>query len=174
MDLVSIPANPVPEGAVTGTLKTPRRRRAALCALAAAAGPQGHACACSRAAPSSSRNISRPCANCARAASRSRRSTGAGRGCSERALRDPRKGHVGDFSEYELDLDDLHEGGRAAGLPAADLRARRIRWARTVLMRAAHQGQRWFDRIVLSAPMIGLAGHAPLALSRSRGRARCG
>ena len=28
-----------------------------------------------------------------------------GQGLSERALRDPRKGHVGDFSEYELDLE---------------------------------------------------------------------
>ena len=42
MDLVSIPANPVPEGAVTGTLKTRDGVEPALRALAAAAGPQGH------------------------------------------------------------------------------------------------------------------------------------
>ena len=28
-----------------------------------------------------------------------------GQGLSDRALDDPRKGHVGDFSEYELDLE---------------------------------------------------------------------
>ena len=30
----------------------------------------------------------------------------------------------------------------------------------TVLMRVARQGSRWFDRIVLSAPMIRLVGQA--------------
>jgi lysophospholipase len=30
----------------------------------------------------------------------------------------------------------------------------------TVLLRAAHAGRRWFDRMVLSAPMIALAGRA--------------
>ena len=42
MTLVSIPANPVPDDVVAGTAEDPRRRRAALCALGAAARPQGH------------------------------------------------------------------------------------------------------------------------------------
>jgi lysophospholipase len=35
-----------------------------------------------------------------------------------------------------------------------------------VLIRAAHQGRRWFDRIVLSGPMIDLAGAAGSRLAR--------
>jgi len=39
----------------------------------------------------------------------------------------------------------------------------------TVLIRAAHQGQRWFDRMVLLAPLIGL----PACAARSRPASRC-
>ena len=123
MDLVSIPANPVPEDAVTGMLKT---RDGVSIRYARWHPPPGRkgTVACSRAAPNSSRNISRPCASCARAALRSPPSTGAGRAAPSARSRDPRKGHVGDFSEYELDARSADERGRAAGLPAADLRAR--------------------------------------------------
>ena len=41
----------------------------------------------------------------ARAASRSRSSTGAARAFRERALPNARKGHVFDFSEYDRDLE---------------------------------------------------------------------
>ena len=42
-----------------------------------------------------------------------------------------------------------------------------------VLMRIAHDGSRWFDRIVLSAPMIELAGAAASRCRADRGARRC-
>lgn len=78
-----------------------------------------------------------------------------GQGGSARALADPRKGHVGDFAEYQLDLDAFMKQivlpdcpppyfGLAHSMGAANL------------LRAVHEERRWFDRIVLCAPMIDL------------------
>ena len=39
----------------------------------------------------------------------------------------------------------------------------------TVMMRIARQGSRWFDRIVLSAPMIRLSGSAQCRAGEIRG-----
>jgi lysophospholipase len=40
-----------------------------------------------------------------------------------------------------------------------------------ILLRAAHQGRRWFDRIVTTAPMIGLAGRPQSRAARFTARA---
>jgi lysophospholipase len=39
-----------------------------------------------------------------------------------------------------------------------------------VLLRTAHQGRRWFDRIVLSAPLIGLARYSSFGAGRMAAR----
>ena len=78
-----------------------------------------------------------------------------GQGGSARVLADPRKGHVGDFSEYQLDLDALMKQivlpdcpppyfGLAHSMGSANL------------LRAIHEERRWFDRVVLCAPMVDL------------------
>jgi lysophospholipase len=92
-----------------------------------------------------------------------------GQGRSERACPIRARATSATFREYERDVEALHEGGRAAGLPAADLRDRHSMGG-TVMMRIARQGSRWFDRIVLSAPMIscGPAQRALGAISRPR------
>ena len=47
-----------------------------------------------------------------------------GQGLSDRALSDRHKGHVGSFSEFDTRSRNVHARGRAAGLSAADFRAR--------------------------------------------------
>src|SRR5579872_3252957 len=98
MDLVSIPANPVPEGAVTGILKTPdgvslrfarwhppRNRKGTLCLL-----------------PGRTEFIDKyfEVVNDARERGFAVAMIDwRGQGLSDRLLRDPRKGHIRDFSE---------------------------------------------------------------------------
>ena len=78
-----------------------------------------------------------------------------GQGGSARVLADPRKGHVGDFAEYQLDLDAFMKQivlpdcpppyfGLAHSMGAANL------------LRAIHEERRWFERVVLCAPMVDL------------------
>lgn len=78
-----------------------------------------------------------------------------GQGGSSRVLADLRKGHVGDFGEYQLDLEAFMKQivlpdcpppyfGLAHSMGAANL------------LRAMHEERRWFERIVLCAPMVDL------------------
>ena len=91
----------------------------------------------------------------------SRRSVAAldwrGQGLSERALADRRKGYVRDFAEYEIDLETFM---REIVLPDCPppLFAIGHSTGATVLIRAAHRGRHWFDRMVLTAPLIALGG----------------
>ena len=79
-----------------------------------------------------------------------------GQGGSERALSDPRKGHVGSFSEYERDVEALMTEVVLPDCPPP-IFAIGHSMGGTVMMRIARQGSRWFDRVVLSAPMIQLS-----------------
>ena len=104
MDLVSIPANPVPEGAVTGTLKTKDGVSLRFTRWHPPPGRKGTVVIFQGRAEFIEKYFETV---------RELRSRGfavaiidwRGQGMSERALSDPRKGHVGDFSEYELDMD---------------------------------------------------------------------
>jgi lysophospholipase len=169
MDLVSIPANPVPEGVVTGAIKTrdgvslrfarwqpPPGRKGTVCLF------QGRA----------------ECIEKYFETVRELRSRGfavatldwRGQGRSERALADPRKGHVGDFSEYESDVETFMNEVVLPDCPPPFF-AIGHSMGGTVMMRVARLGSRWFDRIVLSAPMIRLSGMRSAPLSRFTVRA---
>src|SRR4029079_11587625 len=89
-----------------------------------------------------------------------------GQGGSERRLADPRKGHVGDFSEYERDVEALMTDVVLPDCPPP-IFAIGHSMGGTVLLRVARGGTRWFDRIVLSAPMLALAGMRGSALSKA-------
>ena len=104
MTLLSIPANPIPEGALAGTIGTPDRATLRFARWAAPAEAAGGPSASSPGAASTSRNIrngagsapARLCGGCHRLAG-----TGA---FITRALRNPLKGHVQNFSEYQIDV----------------------------------------------------------------------
>jgi len=80
-----------------------------------------------------------------------------GQGGSERLLGDMRKGHVGDFSEYETDVETFMTEIVLPDCPPP-IFAIGHSMGGSVMLRMARRGNRWFDRVVLSAPLIKLAG----------------
>ncbi|NJM34839.1 MAG: alpha/beta hydrolase [Rhodomicrobium sp.] len=87
-----------------------------------------------------------------------------GQGGSERLLSNQRKGHVEDFADYDRDL-----GQFMAEIVLPDCPAPYYGMAHSmgghILLRSALSKMCWFDRIIMSAPMIDVAqelAHAPL------------
>ena len=79
-----------------------------------------------------------------------------GQGLSKRALADPMKGHVRKFSEYVTDLETVMEQVVLPDCPPP-IYALAHSMGGAVALKACHDGSRWFDRVVLTAPMIALA-----------------
>jgi lysophospholipase len=156
MDLISIPANPVPETAVSGTLKTADGVTLRFARWHPPPGRKGTVCLFQGRAEFIEKYFETV---------RELRSRGfavatldwRGQGLSERALRDPRKGHIKDFAEYERDLDVFMNEVVLPDCPPPHF-AIAHSMGGAVMMNIAKKGARWFDRIVISAPMIELAG----------------
>ena len=155
MKLVSIPANPVPDNVVTGTLKTPDGVSLRFARFAPPAGRRGTVCIF----PGRTEWIEKYFETV-----RDLRNRGfavalldwRGQGLSDRALSDRLKGYVGSFSEFDIDLETFM---REVVLPDCPppIFALGHSMGASVVIRAVQRGHRWFDRIVLSAPMIGIA-----------------
>ena len=156
MKLVSIPANPVPDNFVTGTLKTPDGVSLRFARWLPPAGRRGTVCIFQGRSEWIEKYFETV---------RDLRARGfavasldwRGQGLSQRALSDRRKGYVRDFAEYDTDLETFM---REIVLPDCPppIFAMGHSTGATVLIRAAHRGRRWFDRMVLSAPLIALGG----------------
>lgn len=80
-----------------------------------------------------------------------------GQGRSSRQLPDPRKGYVRSFSEYEIDVEAFMQRVVMPDCPPPYV-ALAHSMGGAVMLRVAHAGKRWFDRIVLVAPLIDLPG----------------
>ena len=156
MRLVSIPANPVPEGVTTGMLKTADGVNLRFARWEPPPGRKGTVCLIQGRAEFIEKYFETV---------RELRARGfavatfdwRGQGLSDRALDDPHKGHVGDFSEFELDLEVFMKEVVLPDCPPP-LFAIAHSMGASVMIRTARQARRWFDRIVLSAPMIELTG----------------
>ena len=155
MKLISIPANPVPDGAVTGMLKTPDGVSLRFARFAPPAGRRGTVCIF----PGRTEWIEKYFETV-----RDLRARGfavsildwRGQGLSDRALGDRLKGYVGSFAEFDIDLETfMHEVVLPDCPPPLFALAHSM--GATTLLRAVARSQRWFDRIVLSAPMLGIA-----------------
>ncbi len=163
MKLVSIPANPVPDNVVTGTLKTPDGVSLRFARWPPPASRRGTVCIL----PGRTEWIEKYFETV-----RDLRARGfavaaldwRGQGGSERALRIAHKGHVRNFAEYDLDLETFMRDIVLPDCPPPIFALGHSMGA-TVLIRAARRGRRWFDRIVLSAPMIAIAGLNSMALA---------
>jgi lysophospholipase len=168
MKLVSIPANPVPEGAVTGVLKTPdgvsirfarwpprRERKGTVCLF------QGRIEFIEKYFEIVRDLTARGFAVAAL--------DWRGQGLSDRMLREPRKGHVSSFAEYDADLETFM---REVVLPDCPppLFGLANSMGAAVLIRAVARGNRWFDRVVLCAPMIKLTNVPLLAMAPALAR----
>lgn len=80
-----------------------------------------------------------------------------GQGGSERQLRNPRKGHVEDFDDYLLDLDTLVAEAERRGMPQPFGVLAHSTGGCIALM-AAGRGETRFRRMVMTAPLTGIAG----------------
>jgi len=156
MKLVSIPANPVPEGAVTGVIKTPDGVSLRFARWPAPpSGRKGTVCLFGGRIEFIEKYFE---------VVRDLHARGfavatldwRGQGLSGRTLREQRKGHVANFAEYDTDLETFM---REVVLPDCPppLFALAQSMGATVMLRAASKGHRWFDRMVLCAPMIKLS-----------------
>ena len=125
MKLVSIPANPVPEGAVTGMLKTPDGVNLRFARWQPPPGRKGTVCVFQGRSEFIEKYFE---------VVRDLRSRGfavamidwRGQGLSDRALSDSRKGHVRDFAEYDIDLETFVREVVLPGLPASFVRNRPV------------------------------------------------
>ena len=88
-----------------------------------------------------------------------------GQGGSQRQLKNPRKGHIDDFSLYERDLNALVRQTLDPHCPKP--------WfglchsmGGAIMLRIAEAGRCPFDRLVLSSPMIAVSGLRPPKLIR--------
>ena len=80
-----------------------------------------------------------------------------GQGGSERALRDPRKGHVDDFSLYGRDLQALETQVLTPFCPRPWYGLAHSMGA-AILLAEAHAGNSPFERLFLTSPMIDIYG----------------
>ena len=165
MTLISIPANPVPEHVVTGTLNTPDGVSLRFARWAPPPGRRGTVCLFQGRAEFIEKYFETV---------RDLRARGfavatldwRGQGLSQRALRNRRKGYVRDFSRYDIDLDTFVREVVLPDCPPPFFALAHSMGA-SVLLRAAYQGHRWFDRMVLLAPMIALPGMRRSRLTRA-------
>ncbi|MEY9880128.1 alpha/beta fold hydrolase [Bradyrhizobium sp. USDA 329] len=156
MTLVSIPSNPVPENVVSGTIKTPDGAGLRFARWAPPANRKGTVCVFTGRSEQIEKYFETV---------RDLRDRGfavamidwRGQGHSSRRLRDPRKGYVRDFSDFEIDVETFVQQVVLPDCPPPFF-ALAHSMGGTVMLRLAHAGKRWFDRMVLSAPMIDLPG----------------
>lgn len=80
-----------------------------------------------------------------------------GQGHASRQLRDPRKGHVQNFADFEIDVETFMQQVVLATCPPPYF-ALAHSMGGAVLLRVAHSGKRWFERTVLVAPLIDMPG----------------
>jgi lysophospholipase len=87
-----------------------------------------------------------------------------GQGLSDRSLADRQKGYVGNFSEFDTDLETFMRDVVLPDCPPPIFALGHSMGA-TVVIRAVQRGHRWFDRVVLSAPMLGIAFVRSMAIA---------
>ena len=88
-----------------------------------------------------------------------------GQGASDRESRRPRRGHVGSFAGYRRDLDAI-ERQILAPLARKPWFAFGHSMGAAILIDQAHDGASPYERMVLSAPMIGIPYRAKTAVRR--------
>ena len=168
MSLVSIPANPVPEGAVSDMLETPDGVSIRFARWPPPPECKGTVCMFHGRTEFIEKYFE---------VVRELQARGfavatldwRGQGRSERALGDRRKGHVSSFAKYAIDLDTFMEEVVLPDCPQP-LFALANSMGAAILIRAAAQGHQWFDRMVLCAPMIRLSRFRLLAAAPALSR----
>ncbi len=154
MKLVSIPANPVPDNVVAGAIKTRDGVTLRFARWAPPPGRKGTVLVLQGRAEFIEKYFETV---------RDLRARGfavatfdwRGQGLSDHALSDRRKGHVRSFNQYAIDLEAIMEQVVLPDCPPPIFAIGHSMGA-AIGIRACHDGSRWFERMVLSAPMIAL------------------
>ncbi len=154
MKLVSIPANPAPADVVVGGIKTPDQVELRFARFAPPPGRKGTVCLFQGRAEFIEKYFE---------IVRDLRARGfavatfdwRGQGLSQRMLNDRRKGYVRSFRDYEADLETFMREVVLPDCPPPYYALGHSMGA-SVLIRMAHRGTRWFDRMMLCAPLIDL------------------
>jgi lysophospholipase len=154
MQLVSIPANPAPDHAVTGAIKTPDGVSLRFARFDPPPGRKGTVVLLQGRAEYIEKYFETV---------RDLRARGfavatfdwRGQGLSDRGLKDRSKGHVRNFSEYATDLEAIMQQVVLPDCPPP-IFALAHSMGGAIAIRACHDGSRWFERVVASAPMIAL------------------
>ncbi len=154
MSLVSIPSNPVPDGVVTGTIKTPDGAELRFARWPPPANRKGTVCVFTGRAESIEKYFETV---------RDLQERGfavaaldwRGQGHSSRQLSDARKGYVQSFADFETDVEAFVNQVVLPDCPPPYF-ALAHSMGGAAMLRVAHSGKRWFERMVLSAPMIDL------------------
>ena len=154
MTLLSIPANPVPEGAFAGTIGTPDGATLRFARWAAPANGRGTVCVFAGRGEYIEKYFETV---------QDLRKRGyavavidwRGQGHSSRQLDNPFKGHVQSFSDYEIDVVAFVKQVVLPDCPPPYF-ALAHSMGGAVMLRAARAGTGMFERLVLCAPMIDL------------------
>jgi lysophospholipase len=156
MSLVSIPSNPIPEGAVEGRIKAADGVELRFARWPVAAGKQRKGTVC--VFPGRAEMIEKYFEVVSELRERGFAVAvldWRGQGGSARILSDPRKGHVGDFEEYQRDLEAFMRQIVLPDCPPPYFALAHSMGGANIL-RALREERRWFDRAVLCAPFIDL------------------
>ena len=154
MKLVSIPANPVPDGVVTGAVETPDNVTLRFARWAPPPGRKGTVVVMQGRAEFIEKYFETVRDLHARGFAVATFDW-RGQGLSDRRLSDRHKGYVRNFSHYITDLEAIMEQVVMPDCPPPYFALAHSMGA-AVVIRACHEGSRWFERTVLSAPMIAL------------------
>jgi lysophospholipase len=154
MTLVSTPGNPCPDGVVTGRVRTADGVQLRFARWNPPAGGKGTVCVFSGRGECIEKYFE-TVGDLRRRGFAVATMDWRGQGHSSRQLPDPRKGHVESFSKFEIDLDTFMQ---LVVLPncSPPYFALAHSMGGAVLLRSAHAGKRWFERMVLAAPLIDL------------------
>jgi lysophospholipase len=150
--LVSIPGNPCPDGAIAGTITTPDGVTLRFARWPSVSGSRGTVCVFTGRSEAIEKYFETV---------RDLRQRGfavavmdwRGQGHSSRQLANGRKGHVTSFADYEADVAALMQQVVMPTCPPP-YHALAHSMGGATMLRLAHAGQQWFDRLVVTAPMI--------------------
>jgi lysophospholipase len=154
MKFISIPANPVPDSGIAGTIKTPDGVTLRFGRWEPPPGRKGTVVILQGRAEYIEKYFE---------TARDLRARGfavatfdwRGQGLSDRALADRHKGHVSSFAQYATDLTTFMEQVVLPDCPPPIFCLAHSMGGAIAVM-VCHDGARWFERVVLSAPMIAL------------------
>lgn len=156
MTLVSTPDNPIPAGAIAGTIRTSDGIDLRFARWASTAGNRGTVCVFQGRTEFIEKyfeTVNDLLKRGFAVATLDWR----GQGHSARQLPNPRKGYVKSLAEFEVDADAFMQQVVLANCPPPYF-ALAHSMGGAALVRVAHSGKQKFERYVLSAPMIDLHG----------------